>query len=161
MNALRTFTFNDIPKEKFLSALYGTIVFAGAVFIMKRIFGRKKINKKYYDKNKKKVCRRSKIFFNDLTKKIEFKPTMIQIKEEENLIKTDKYFKMKEYVKKVADSYEKSKILANNIEHKKDNEEKSQSKTNSQDESTNKKDQIFYFLLNNVSHMITHANCNR
>lgn len=161
MNALKTFTLNDIPKETFLSVLYGTIVFAGSLFIMKRIFGRKKINKKYYDKNKKKVCSRSKIFFNDLTKKIEVKPATIQIKEEEILIKTDKYFKMKEYVKKVADSYENSKIISNKSENKNDKEEKPQSKTHSQDDSTNKKDQIFYYLLNNVSHMITQSNCNR
>jgi hypothetical protein len=149
MNVLKTFAEKYISKE---IALYSTIVVAGTVFILIRIFSRKKINKNVYDKSKKKVCTTSKLYFKDLIKKIEVRPKINQNLLEKSLIKNDKYFKMKEFVQKVADSFEKTKIL--------EQKDKDKSLCLVEDSGT-KKDQIFYYLLNNVSHMISQANNSR
>jgi len=149
MNVIKTFAEKFISKD---IALYSIIAVAGSVFIIKRIFSRKKINKNFYNHNKKKVCRVSKMYFKDLIKRIDVRPRTIHNKSDENLIINDKYFKMKQFVQKVADSFEKTKIL----------EEKDKDKTLCLiEDSGTKKDQIFYYLLNNVSHMITQANNTR
>jgi hypothetical protein len=131
-------SLSNIPKE---IIIYSTVAVAGVVFIFKTFFGRKKVNKKFYDKNKKKICARAKLFFNDLSKKVEAKQIVKNSDKIDSQI-ADKYYKMKVFVQKVADNIE------NTITVEKDEKKCANAPPAS------KKDQIFYLLLNNVSNMM-------
>ncbi len=107
--------------------LYSTIAFAGFVYISKRIFT-KKINKKFYNKEKKKMIRKFSILFTSINKNIEVR---IKNKGEHSAgtIGKLKAFCEKIYQEKNKDEHDIKEIKS-------------------------RKDEIFYYLLQNVSKMI-------
>jgi len=127
-------TIAQITKE---AMIYSTMLLAGGLFLLKRIFKRRKIDKNFFDKTKKKIVRKAKLFFSDLSKGIEIKSQ--NNKEDQNLnCKDYKYLKMKKFIENLP------------------NTSKQNDKNCPQDQhiSNNKKDQIFYYLLNNISQMM-------
>jgi hypothetical protein len=107
--------------------LYTTIALAGFVYISKRLFS-KKVNKKFYNKEKKKTLRRFNIFFTSIYKNIE-------VRNNNKDTTTGTIGKLKAFCEKIYD--EKNKDEHENIK-----------------EIKNRKDQIFYYLLQKVSKMI-------
>lgn len=114
--------------------LYSTIVLAGTVLILKKLFPKKKINKKIYDKNRKKILIKTKLFFDDLTKNVD----VVKFQKDEQ-VSNNKLYKLKKFVEKVT----QESILINTS-----NENSLKSPPSS------KKDQIFYLLLNNMSNIM-------
>lgn len=123
-------TIAQITKE---AMIYSTMLLAGGLFLLKRIFKRRKIDKNFFDKTKKRIVRKAKLFFSDLSKGIEIKSQ--NNKEEQNLnCKDNKYLKMKKFIENLPN--------------------KQNEKICSEDQQFSKKDQIFYYLLNNISQMM-------
>ena len=139
MNALSLFT-----KE---TLVYSSLLIAGTIFVVKRLFGNKKVDKSFYDKNKKKLTTRAKLFFCNLNKKVEIKQKNSNsnvtgiAKENEN-----KFSKMKKIVDKISNEFVKT--------YKEKDEDKTSKR---RDFSPSKKDQIFYYLLNNISNMMVES----
>jgi hypothetical protein len=137
MNALY-----NITKE---TLLYTSVAIAGSIFIFKKIFGGKSRDKKFYDKYKRNLIKKSKLFFPENNpSKVEIKSeAMAEYSADNN--PNNKFLKMKNFLQKISMKYDKV-----------DNENKivlSESSKNCQIK-RNKKDEIFYYLLNNISQMM-------
>ena len=137
--------FSKITKE---AMLYSSIIVAGTIFILKKVFKRRKIDKEFYDRNKKKMIRRAKLFFLDVSKNVEIKQNANSHNMEVD--SNDKYIKMKKFIENVSRQYVKT--VRGEDEIKTDKEQKTTTTISSR--SSNKKDQIFYYLLNNISNMM-------
>ena len=136
---------NILTKLTQEAIIYSTCIIAGTVFIMKRLFGRRKVNKYFFDKNKKKITIRSKLFFSDMTKKVEIRNMNDLYKQNAQNMEQNKFMKMKKIVEKISDEFKNSVI----------NKEQKEDKNTKNSLSPTKKDQIFYYLLNNISNMMT------
>jgi hypothetical protein len=137
--------FSKITKE---AMLYSSIIVAGTIFILKKVFKRRKVDKEFYDRNKKKVVRRAKLFFSDVSKNVEIKQNANSHNMEVD--SNNKYIKMKKFIENVSRQYVKT--VRGEDEIKTDKEQKTTTTISSR--SSNKKDQIFYYLLNNISNMM-------
>jgi hypothetical protein len=135
-------TFTNVSKE---ALFYSTFILAGTMFVFKKLFGRRKVNKDFFDDKKKKLTRRSKLFFKNLKEKINIKSEIHKQEDEIDLL-NNKYAKMKQFVKQISSQFGKL--------NEKDTNEKDFSKIQNSIKGT-KKDQIFYYLLNNISTMMT------
>jgi hypothetical protein len=120
-----------IVDKKF--ALYTTIAIAGLVFISKKLFS-KKINKKFFNKEKKKTIRKFNILFSSLYKNIEIRT------KDKVAITTGTLGKLKSFCEKIYD------------EKVKDDHPENINLIKS------RQDQIFYYILQNVSNMIIQNN---
>ena len=136
---------NNLSKE---IILYSTIILGGIIFISKRFFIKRKFNKQIYNGKIKKLKMKMKLFFKENTEKIEIKQNITS-----NMINNqntnDKYLKMKIFVEKVSNEFHNS--IAKN-------EKQEDSNKNSLAVTVTKKDQIFYYLLNNISDMMVKTN---
>jgi hypothetical protein len=139
---------NTLFKLSKDALIYSTLIIAGSVFIAKKLFGRKKTNKNFYDKNKKKAVLKTKLFFRTLTRGVEIRNTS----EDNSDAANNKYLKMKKFIEKISKQYQKTAIQ----EDKEINTEKEKIHIPTIQPST-KKDQIFYYLLNNISTMMIHT----
>lgn len=124
MNALEEYSKEII--------LYSIILLSGTVLIFNNLFPKKKINKKFYDKNKKKLIILTKHFFDDLTKDVE-------VVKFQNELSNNRLYKLKKFVEKLTSE----SLLIN-----------TSSENSLKKASTCKKDQIFFLLLNNMSSII-------
>lgn len=152
--------------------IYSSIIVASTLFIAKKLFGKRKINKTFYDKNKKKISMKAKLFFRDLSKKVEIVETTYMEDELEGMEnyssslnntggsnslgrKNNKYIKMKRFVEKVTKEFDKS-LAKTGASKDVEMGGKGEEKINICPAPT-KKDQIFYYLLNNISTMMVKA----
>jgi hypothetical protein len=118
--------YENITKE---NLVYSTIAFAGFLFFVKRA-AKKKVDKKFYNKDKKKIIRKFNLIFGDLNRTVSVEETDT---EKSNCAK-----KLKTYcdkmVKEVKSEIEKEKGLVC------------------------KKDKIFFYIFNNVSNTLVQKN---
>lgn len=126
---------NTLTKLTKKIAIYGIIVLAGAILVIKKLLPRK-TNKAFYDKTKKKTVRKFRLFFYNLNNKFEIKKVIYKDGQIERPL-NDKYEKMKNYVEKIANEHKKTSETPNNC-----------------GALNPKKDEIFYYLLNNISNML-------
>jgi hypothetical protein len=143
-------TINKISKE---ALIYSTIVIAGSIFIVKKLLGKRKVNKNFYDKSKKKATLKTKLFFDNLMKGVQIRQSSNLDNSESLDSVNNKFVKMKKFIEKVSKQYEKTITQ----EEKEIKSEKGQIHISSIKSST-KKDQIFYYLLNNISTMMIQTN---
>ena len=136
MNAISILTKETI--------LYSTIIVAGMVLLFKKLFERKTRDKKFYEKHKKNLVRKAKLFFtNTSSKQVEIKAPDALIEFSAESVRSNKYLKMKNFLKKISMKYDQ-------VESRPETE----SKGAKAQIKRNKKDEIFYYLLNNVSQMM-------
>lgn len=140
---------NTLLKLSKDALIYSTILIAGSLFIAKKLFGKKKTNKNFYDKNKKKTLLKTKLFFRSLSRGVEVRNTS----EDNSDVTNNKYLKMKKFIENISKQYEKTALQ----EDKEINKEKEIIK-NPGFQASAKKDQIFYYLLNNISTMMIQTN---
>ena len=154
-------TLSYITKE---AALYSSIILASTIFILKKLLSRRKVNKLYYSDAKKKAAKKMKLFFNDLSKKV------IIVSEKNNLgpdsnfstgsIADRKLELMKQYVQKLSKEFLSNseapvvKHVTNQINEDKEDKDSVESVKLKKKIPPSKKDQIFFYLLNNVSEMM-------
>ena len=106
--------------------LYGSIIIAGTIYVYKKLFG-KGDDKKIY-KSKKKYLRGIKKFFVQVDKEIGIRDNKAQLF-------NGVYGALKNFCNKMNNE----KVLNDNDKNLK-----------------NRKDEIFYYILNNVSNMVIH-----
>lgn len=138
--------------------LYSTIILAGLVYSVKKLFGKKKTDKNLYDKSKRKLNMKSKLFFSEITKKVNLK-LIHKNNTAKKRFSNSKLEKMAGYIEKIS-----KEILAidEGIKEKEKENDSNKFKPNAKSSSSNKiidkKEQIFFYLLNNVSTMIAKSN---
>ena len=104
--------------------LYGSIIIAGTIYVFKKILG-KDVNKKIY-RNKKKYLRGIRMLFGHVDKPIEIRDNKTQI-----------FNGVYGALKSFCDKMNSEKLMIDNDKNLK-----------------NRKDEIFYYILNNVSNMV-------
>ena len=96
---------NTLLKLSKDALIYSTILIAGSLFIAKKLLGKKKTNKNFYDKNKKKTLLKTKLFFRSLSRGVEVRNTF----EDNSEVANNKYLKMKKFIENISKQYEKTK----------------------------------------------------
>jgi hypothetical protein len=118
---------NLYPKTGIEKILCSAIAISGVIYLYKSLF-KKRINKKFYNKDKKKHIRKFTQMFNDINKKVE-------VGDDETPGNENRVAKMKVYLEKLQ-QYE--------------------AKTPGQEVSylDSRRDKIFFYIFNNVSNNI-------
>jgi hypothetical protein len=129
----------QIPKEMIAYSIFSI---AGILFLGKRIFSRKKVNKKIYSKQKKRISQRLKLmFFTNFKGELNFISKKAESAESELNKSSNQLMKMKNFAEKLNSESVQSKVKEENFKAA----------------PISKQDQIFYKLFENFSDMMIHT----